>query len=240
MARCGCGDNACSCVVQGAGIAEVSGTGTINNPYVVNVPSTPVPLGCGLEMVGGDLQVAVQDWPFTCSVESAGSVITCDPATGQLFGLPSTESQFHHAEAVRTGLPLSVAVGAQLCVTSANITVDLTSSCYNYSGLLQMGASWTVQTDTSGPTDDFGIFVNRVLNGVSGPSILLYEDESLGVGVHQGRLKAGSDQFITLAAGAVHTIAVQSCAANTVGGSSAWTLQGLQAYADLMIRPLVP
>lgn len=41
---CGCSDDSCSCVIQGANGIVVSGAGTVDNPYVVTAPTAWVVL----------------------------------------------------------------------------------------------------------------------------------------------------------------------------------------------------
>ena len=38
---CGCAENSCSCIINGAGVTTVSGAGTVANPFVVSTAASP-------------------------------------------------------------------------------------------------------------------------------------------------------------------------------------------------------
>ncbi len=80
MARCGCGSNACSCVVNGSGLATVTGIGTPNSPYVVGVTCTSVrtcfSAGDGIDITDGVISAEPLDCADVRACFTAGPNIT--------------------------------------------------------------------------------------------------------------------------------------------------------------------
>jgi len=140
-------DTVRACFTAGPGIDLDPASGTISadlsgqagNNLVINpdgglyVPTAggQVLTGCGLTGDGSasaPVQAATETWPYTCSVDTAGTVIACD-SSGRLRGEPRPVASFTSYNEQRTYPDVEIDSGSLQVVDNYAVTVTNPSSC---------------------------------------------------------------------------------------------------------------
>lgn len=138
------------CLSAGCGVTYDSATGVIAsrvstdvnnalecraNGLFVSAGAATVTAGCGLTGNGSPadpLTVNGGTWPYACDIAANGSVIVCDPATGQLYGEPPTQTVFFQetTNTVYPDLAVPASSGAPTFVAKTEtLTFDNPSTC---------------------------------------------------------------------------------------------------------------
>lgn len=104
---------------QATGVVSVCVSTNANNGLTrdgsgclfVGAGAATVTTGCGITGTGAPaspVTANTQDWPYACDVATTGGVITCDPATGELYGEPRSHSMMQSVffdESFNTAVP---------------------------------------------------------------------------------------------------------------------------------------
>jgi hypothetical protein len=118
--------------VMGPQISPDAGNNIVVHPNGLFVPtgSATVSVGCGIlgnGSAGSPVRVNSQTWPYPCLV-TTGSVVSCDPATGLLWGAPPYKNMFYGQSFNLSPAPTAVPA-ADTTIQTVNVTVTNTDTC---------------------------------------------------------------------------------------------------------------
>lgn len=101
-----------------------------NGCLFVGAGASTVTTGCGVTGTGtpaSPVAANTQAWPYACDVVTQGGVVTCDPATGELYGEPRSHSMMQSVFYDEPIANLAVPAGA----TQSNLIHTVTGSFTN-------------------------------------------------------------------------------------------------------------
>lgn len=101
-----------------------------NGCLFVGAGASTVTTGCGVTGTGtpaSPVAANTQAWPYACDVATQGGVVTCDPATGELYGEPRSHSAMQSVFYDEPIANLAVPAGA----TQSNLIHTVTGTFTN-------------------------------------------------------------------------------------------------------------
>lgn len=171
MARCGCSGSSCSCVIRGSGGVSVSGSGTVNSPYVVSsalnltiIDSATIDLALAGDgsltepyILSANANVALDDLTdVDTSGGTTGQVLARQSDGSYALVPPSTASP----GAINTGngltgdgssgspLNVRVAPGGGLSIATQGLQVTGSGAWSNYSPTLRSSSTGNITLDS--------------------------------------------------------------------------------------------
>lgn len=168
--------------------------------------------GCGVELVGNEIQANVSAWPFACDQDTNATDVYCSPSDGSLQGPP--EYKGRTVAAFTSSAPGVLAPGARVCV-SASVVMDTTGHCENDVFSVSIQNFWDVTLNAG---SDFNIQSERQLDG----GATTVETVHLSTNSPNGhaeidRVVSATDQG-TITPG-LHTLVLRTCIENTGPGN---------------------
>ena len=171
MARCGCSGTTCSCIIRGTGTTQVTGAGTVSQPYVidsrlyltggndgtVNVSVTgsgsaadPYVLSASQAVYLNDLQDVVVSGGSTGDVlarQADGSYALVPPVTAPV-GAISTDSTIHGDGSSGSPLGVSLAAGGGISSTPTGLAVAGFSAWSDYTPQISTSTGQIITLDS--------------------------------------------------------------------------------------------
>ena len=100
-----------------------------NGCLFVGAGASTVTTGCGVTGTGtpaSPVAANTQAWPYACDVATQGGVVTCDPATGELYGEPRSHSMmqtvFFDQDYPNLAVPATASQSNQVATVTMNVT----------------------------------------------------------------------------------------------------------------------
>ncbi len=209
-----------ACLSAGCGVAYNSATGAISasvspnagnalqclgNGLFVQTGAATVTAGCGITGTGAPgspLAANTQAWPYACDVAANGGVVTCDPATGELYGEPRGHASMSTVNEVQAYPNVAVPTGAPTAVRtiSANFTnpdpcrtaILVVETEIEFDVTLPVGARVTYGY----LTDDMITYTNRGTATQTGMSVQLTKVRNQGTVAPGATVTVSWDAFI--------------------------------------------